>query len=124
MNPIQSVSQGELEQLARILGETFIQRWDLYGRQLDNGSYILVKEPLRAELLRGHLLGEITLSAYLLNRENHGRYLVFDADDEPDGRRLKGMALSLAEISASTYWEASRRGGHLWVFFDRPLPGL
>ena len=49
--------------------------------------------------------------------------MVLDGDDEPDRRRLVAMAQVLEQIGCPSYFEASRRGGHLWFFFEKPLPG-
>jgi hypothetical protein len=109
--------------LASVLGERFIQRRDVYARQLDDGSYVFVRKPLEEKHLVAHLQGKMTLGAYVLDAESHGRYLVLDADDAPDWRRLKALAGFLAGEGTTSYLEASRRGGHLWLFFDRQLPG-
>ena len=55
--------------------------------------------------------------------ESHGRFMVLDADDAPGGRRLQALAQVLEQLGCPSYLEASRRGGHLWFFFDEPLPG-
>jgi hypothetical protein len=73
--------------------------------------------------LIAHLRGEITLGTYLLDQRGQGRFLVLDADDEPDWRRLKALAEVLTEEGAPGYLEPSRRGGHLWLFLPQPLPG-
>ena len=70
-----------------------------------------------------HLRGKVTLGAYLLDENSQGRFMVLDGDDEPDRRRLVALAQVLEEIGCPSYFEASRRGGHLWFFFDKPLPG-
>jgi len=108
---------------AQTLGSQFIQRRDFYARQLDDGSYILVRKRLEEKHLVAHLRGKMTLGAYVLDAQSRGRYLVLDADDEPDWRRLKALAGALAEEGTISYLEASRRGGHLWLFFEQPLPG-
>ena len=69
----------ELEQLATSLSTIFIQRRDLYARQLDDGSYVCIHEPLRNKHLIAHLHGEITLGTYLLDLESQARFVVFDA---------------------------------------------
>ncbi|HUV53359.1 MAG TPA: CHC2 zinc finger domain-containing protein [Dehalococcoidia bacterium] len=112
----------ELQALAEALGRTFIQRRDLYARQLDDGSYISVKKPLRPGYLKDHLLGKMTLGAYVLDQDSSGRFMVLDADNDPDWRRLQALASALAEMGDSSYLEGSRRGGHLWMFFAEPMP--
>ena len=113
----------EFKELAPILAKTFIQRWDLYARQLDNGSYICIKEALNIDHLRDHLRGKITLGAYVLDKKSQAKYIVFDADNEDHMERLKDMAFRLKEKGVPSYLERSLRGGHLWLFFSKPISG-
>ena len=114
----------EKEQLAEIirvaegLSKTFIQRWDCYPEQGEGGRYRCHHEPLTSDHLVSHLRGEITLGAYVLNENNQARYVVLDADDENEFEALRGMASQIP-----SYLETSRRGGHLWVFFEELIPG-
>lgn len=110
-------------ELATILAETFVQRWDLHAKQLDDGNYISIKEPLTRAHLEAHLRGDHTLGTYLLDTESKGRFLVFDADNEPDWRRLKALSQVLSDMETASYLERSRRGGHLWLFFDQLQQG-
>lgn len=115
--------EDELMDLAHILGERFVQRWDLFPQQRDDGRYICLRERLSHDHIVAHLKGEITLGTYLLNEVSQSRCLVFEADNETDWRRLRALAKALAEIETTCYLERSRRGGHLWLFFAGPLPG-
>jgi hypothetical protein len=108
---------------ALALARRFIQRWDLHARQLDDGRYICVHEPLNVFQLIAHLRGKITLGAYLLDRKSQARCAVFDADDEQGFQRLLGLGAALSEEGVPTYLEGSRRGGHLWLFFAQAIPG-
>jgi hypothetical protein len=65
----------------------------------------------------------VTLGAYLLDEQSQGRFLVLDADDEPDRRRLSALSQVLSRVGCPSYLEASRRGSHLWFFFESRLPG-
>ena len=56
--------------LADSLGQTFIQRRDLYARQLDDGRYLCFRKPLTDNHLVAHLQGEITLGAYVLDQNS------------------------------------------------------
>jgi len=116
-------SREDFSGLAEALGQRFIQRWDVYGQQLDDGSYVSIRRPLGLDHLMVHLRGQITLGAYLLDNESKGSFLVMDADNAPDWRRLQALAVVLNEEDAAGYLEKSRRGGHLWLFFDAPLAG-
>ena len=113
----------ELAPYVEALTATFIHRRDLYPRQLPQGHYVTVHEPLPEALIYAHLRGRETLGAYALDAESQGRFMVLDADDEPDRRRLKALGTVLHGLGCPTYTEASRRGSHLWFFFDQPRPG-
>ena len=113
----------ELTKLAEILEDRFIQRRDLYAKQLDDGSYVSIKKPIQKAHLVAHLRGDLTLGTYLLDESSNGRFMVLDADNEPDWRRLKALSVFLSGEGESGYLERSRRGGHLWLFFKEPLPG-
>ena len=113
----------ELQPLAESLGRIFIQRRDLYAKQLDDGRYICIRKPLKEWHLIKHLEGEITLGAYVLDQKSRARYIAFDADDNQQLVGLTHMSSQLAAKEIPSYLEASRRGGHLWLFFDRPVTG-
>jgi hypothetical protein len=113
----------ELEPLAAGLTKTFIQRWDLYPRQLDDGSYICIHKSLQPRHLFAHLQGEITLGAYVLDQASQAKYIVLDADTSEQMKKLTHTAGVLANQGVHAYLEESRRGGHLWLFFARPMQG-
>lgn len=123
MSRIEVVTDQELVEPASILEGKFIQRLDRYPRQADSGAYYTIEKPLTQNLIYAHLRGEITLGTYLLNQQSEGRFMVLDADDEPDRRRLVALAQVLDRVGCPSYLEASRRGGHLWLFFADWLPG-
>jgi hypothetical protein len=113
----------ELERLAAGLGQVFIQRRELYARQLDDGSYVCIRKALKPYHLVSHLQGKMTLGAYVMDEESRTRYIVFDADDDNQMERLAKMSSRLAARNVPSYLESSRRGGHLWLFFSKPVPG-
>lgn len=115
--------ESELVPLVDVLAEGFIQRWDKYPKQLPDGQFITVHAPLNRRMLSDHLRGAETLGAYILNPESLARFMVLDADDEPNRRRLIALSRVLDQLSCPTYLEASRRGAHLWFFFDTLRPG-
>lgn len=118
-----SLSNQELSQPALTLARRFIQRWDIHALQQDNGRYICVHQPLNAGHLLAHLSGEITLGTYVLDRVSKARFLIFDADDDGGEERLAGLSETLAAEGITAYFEKSRRGGHLWMFFAEGAPG-
>lgn len=122
-HPEQSLSERELSPLIEILARKFVQRWDMYPRQFQGQRpYFTVHEPLHVGLLAAHLRGEITLGTYLLNAQSHGRFMVVDADEDDSWQQLVIMAQQLSQARCQAYLEHSRRGGHLWLFFDSWLP--
>jgi len=112
-----------LETLAERVTGTFLQRRDLYPRQLDDGSYVCIRRPLQLGHVLAHLRGELTLGAYLLDSESRARFVVLDADEDTGWSKLVETAKHLAEEDIPTYLETSRRGGHLWMFFAQPVAG-
>jgi hypothetical protein len=113
----------ELARPALVLALPFRPALDLYAHQLDNGHYVCVHEPLNTGHLLDHLRGEITLGAYLLDQESRARFLVLDADDDQSWVRLGHLAKALAREDVPAYLEASRRGGHLWLFLAQAMDG-
>ena len=116
-------SDEELGRPAAVLAQRFIQRWDVYPQQLDDGRYICVHEPLNVSHLYAHLRGEITLGTYLLNRESKVRFVVLDNDSETGWKYLLTCGSKLANADIPAYLEKSRRGGHIWIFFEKPIDG-
>ena len=113
----------ELERLAEGLANTFIQRRDLYARQMDDGRYVCVPRPLKPGHLLAHLRGELTLGVYVLDAQSRARFVAYDADDDQRMGQLTAMAASLADQGVPGYLERSRRGGHLWLFLPQAVPG-
>ena len=109
-----------LNTLAKCLGDTFIQRWDLYAQQLDNGAYICVKEPLTHELIRAHLEGELTLGTYLL----FGGLLLSSLISFSLARDARKQIFRQPDTCNSP----DRAGDILWVSLDdehgNPLPAV
>jgi hypothetical protein len=113
----------QLETLARMCASTFCQRRDVYARQLEDGSYVCIRQPLRMAHVLAHLRGELTLGAYLLDRDSRARFIVLDADEDSDWAKLMYTATRLAQEGIPAYLETSRRGGHLWLFLAQPVAG-
>jgi hypothetical protein len=121
MTKEKEISNQELAPLVDVLSETFIQRWDLYPQQIDNGSYLSIKQSLTKNHIQRHLQGEITLGVYLLDTESQARFIVIDADADDQMTEIMEMARSLEYHGLPSYLERSRRGGHLWLFFEEPI---
>jgi hypothetical protein len=117
-------NQPELDpSLVAAYAHTFFSRSDRYPKQQADGSYITVHQPLDFGLVAQHLLGQITLGAYLLGKDSSAKTLCFDADTPAAWDALLTLARTLAQRGITTYLETSRRGGHLWLFIT-PMSGL
>ncbi len=101
---------------------TFISRTDLYPVQQPDGRYITLHKPLGLSLIMQHLLGQITLGAYLLDVTSTAKSICLDADTDETWQGLLTLARSLQQQNIPAYLELSRRGGHLWLFTE-PLDG-
>ncbi|HWQ04622.1 MAG TPA: CHC2 zinc finger domain-containing protein [Longilinea sp.] len=108
--------------LIKDLTSRFINRNDLYAKQLPDGRYFLVTQRLTPIQMLAHLKGQITMGTYVLNQESYAQFMVLDADDTIDG--ITQVQQKLEKLDIPTYLEASRRGGHLWFFFDHKIPGF
>ncbi len=123
MNKEIEIPRIEIETMTEGLTDTFLVRRDLYARQLVDGRYVCIQKFLTPRHVIAHLKGDLTLGAYALNVDDRARFLAFDADDETQWAKLICMADSLESEGVTAYIEASRRGGHLWLFFSRPVLG-
>jgi len=109
-------------QLTRAFAETFISRWDCYPRQVDNGTYIQMREPLTFPKITKHLTNArlgfkpFTIGAYALDEHSQARWVCFDADADHQWQHLRELSRILSVQDVPTYLEPSRRGGHLWLF--------
>lgn len=117
------VPEHEYWHSAQLLAQRFIQRRDLFAKQVADGRYLSLKETLHDRHLVAHLKGEITLGAYILDEESRACYTVLDADDDASLHCLFTLADTLRERGIPSYMESSRRGGHLWFFHEEAVPG-
>jgi len=112
--------KSDFEKMAENMMETYINRDDCFALQLPSGVYYCVKEPVTPRLIERHLNGKITLGTYTLSKESTAKFCVLDADDKDNFDRLEFVFRNLLFPS---YLEYSRRGGHLWFFFEEPVSG-
>lgn len=102
--------------------DLFIGRHDDYAVQLSSGRYWRRGKPLTERDVLAHLQGVHTYGTYVLDPESRCRFAVSD-DDTPAGlHRLSLLQAALYDDGIASYLEASRRGGHLWVFLATPTP--
>jgi len=95
-----------------------VQRWD---ERLGVWSYRPAYYQLTLARLFDHLQGRYTLGTYVVDQQGFCSFALFDDDGEDGLIRLVLLAEELAEQGISLLLEASRRGGHGWVFFERPV---
>jgi len=110
----------ELQETAKGIYDTFVNRHDNFAYQLDDGRYFASHKDLTVQHIEGHLKGEVTLAVYLLHEDGTTKYAVIDADDEESLAKLMSVH---ENFEFPSYLESSRRGGHLWFFFDKPVEG-
>lgn len=72
--------------------------------------------------IRGHLEGRITIGLYAINPDTQRcKWVAIDADYSNALDDLLKLQWELRKDGVEAALEKSRRGGHLWVFTDRPL---
>lgn len=108
--------------LVQAFAATFITRYDRFPIQRPDGSYATIQRKLSHHLPRAHLQGFLTLGAYALDADSQARWICLDADTRDQWERVFRLAADLEQQHVPAYLEASRRGGHLWLFFS-VLPG-
>lgn len=108
---------------------TFIPRWDRYPVQTQTGKYMQLPYPLTLDTVAAHLENyrhpdrpAVTIGAYALSEQSQAKWVCFDADQPQQWEQLLGMAHHLRNVGVPSYVEASRRGGHLWLFTS-PISG-
>lgn len=95
--------------------------WFLCQQPKIYGHYTRAFHPLSLKVLAAHLAGEITIGTYVRNAQGSCRFAVFDADQEDGLARLTNLQEEFAREHVPSYIERSRRGGHLWLFFQAPV---
>jgi hypothetical protein len=109
----------------------FAGRTDAYSPWVPNdegGQWIARREPLTPAVVIGAFRSKRPVGAYVAgvpDAEGHitSHLACLDVDIEPGGLLIAdriGRAMRKTGIPA--YIETSRRGAHLWVLLDRPLP--
>jgi len=77
---------------------------------------------LNEDVIRRHLEGEITIGLYAINHENQCcKWVAIDADYKSAMEDLLKLQYRLGQDGINPALEMSRRGGHLWIFLEKPL---
>jgi hypothetical protein len=100
----------------------FVGRASDFALQRDNGRYVRLGRSLTDHELCLHLTGTQTVGTYVINEQGHCHFAVFDADSLDGLDVLRRLQWQLAHDGVVSYLEASRRGGHLWVFLLDSIP--
>jgi len=78
--------------------------------------------PLTWEILRGHLEGALTVGLYAINPVTQlSKWVAIDADYPEALNDLLKLQWELKRDGVEAGLEKSRRGGHLWIFGEKPL---
>jgi TOTE conflict system, Archaeo-Eukaryotic Primase domain len=104
--------------------ERFVNRPIPYAVQQEEGTYRWVYGPCTPALLSAHLQGAVTLALASTDARGACRWVCLDVDASGMLPQLLTLRSALAELNLPGLVEASRRGGHLWLFFDAPLSAV
>lgn len=107
--------------LLNVFFHTFVSRRNAFAVQRPDGGYWSIKHPLMVRDVVNHLAGKQTLGSYVIDEQGLCSYAIFDADSEGGLSDLWKLQTHLASQATPSYLEASRRGGHLWVFLKTPV---
>jgi hypothetical protein len=78
--------------------------------------------PITPRDIQRHLAGEITLGIYAINpRTQRVKWMAIDADYRKALEDLLKLQFELGQSGIQAALEQSRRGGHLWIFFEEPV---
>lgn len=90
-----------------------------YYRPKNNGAEV----HLTSRDIERHLEGHITLGLYAINpRTQRVKWMAIDADYRRALEDLLRLQYELGQSGIQAALEQSRRGGHLWIFFESPVP--
>jgi hypothetical protein len=102
----------------------FANRTRPYALQQADGSYRWVYEELTPQLVMAHLAGEVTLALASTDARGQSRWACLDVDVPGSLPQLLTLCDALGELGLSGLVVGSRRGGHLWLRLDAPVPAM
>jgi hypothetical protein len=115
---------GHSQDLLRAYGQRVVNRADTYCVQQPTGRYVRRYQALNEVDLADHLVGTWTLALDAVGPEGMTRWGVCDSDVADGIPTLLAVWDQLTMLGVTALLEASRRGGHLWVFFSTPQPAI
>ncbi len=82
--------------------------------------------PLTDDLLIQHLNGDHFMGIYPLLQDNRSWFIVADFDEGNWAASARKFINTCLENKTQAYLERSRsgNGGHVWIFFDAPIPAI
>lgn len=99
--------------------ERFATNQTAFAIQQQDGSYLARREPLTSTHFLQHLAGNWTIAVYAAS-ESRSRWACIDVDQVVSFDHLVRIQADLyGEFQVDSVLEASRRGGHLWLFPPR-----
>jgi hypothetical protein len=103
----------------------FLNRAQPYAVQQPDGTYRWVYEDCTAAVLAAHVAGDLTLALSSTDARGWGRWACLDVDVPGSLPQLLALRDALAEAAGLTgLMVGSRRGGHLWLLLDEPVPAM
>ncbi len=80
--------------------------------------------PVTDEVIEGHLRGRHTIGVYPIRKDDTCRFLAADFDRKTWRRDARAFleACRSKQIPAALERSRSGNGGHVWIFFDNPVP--
>ncbi len=82
--------------------------------------------PLTDQVIHNHLAGEETIGIYPLLHDETCWFLAVDLDRETWYKDASAVLVTCRDLGVPAVLERSRsgNGGHVWIFFDRPIPAV
>lgn len=102
----------------------YIQGPYLLPADFESGAGCLrVQAPLTPDHVKRHLMGQHTMGLYAVNpMGNTSKWFAIDGDYPGAEDHLAAIAEEMKDDGLYPALEDSRRGGHLWVFCEDPVP--
>jgi hypothetical protein len=86
-------------------------------------AYYRVNASLKEENIASHLCGIHTLGLYTIDPDSNScKWFCLDVDYDGSEKDLRAIEEEMKLDGLSPAYENSRRGGHLWLLCDEPLP--
>ncbi|HET9281212.1 MAG TPA: hypothetical protein VFR24_04555 [Candidatus Angelobacter sp.] len=116
-------------ELARRYCTLFVNRlaFTLQSRKpAENGKHYYFRPKnnrrLTLDIIRDHLAERLTIGLYSLNpKTQRSKWVAIDADYDNAIEDLLKLQWELHRDGVESALERSRRGGHLWIFHEKPL---